>query len=457
VDGDSKAAATRNQIVMKPQLPKGTRDHLPAGMALRESVTATIKGVFERYGYEPLETPALELIDVLTGKYGEEADRLIFRILKRGEAGDRGEVDLGLRYDLTLPLARVIAMNRDLPLPFKRYQIQPCWRAEKPQRGRFREFIQCDVDCVGSASMLADAEIIAITCDCLAAVGFERFRVIINHRKILAGLEEYAGVPSELGPTAMQAIDKLEKVGLDGVRAELADRGVPGGAADKLLAVLEISGEPAQVLDEVEGFLMNSNVGLEGVAESRELLNYLETYGVEKAKYEFNLWMVRGLDYYTGPIYETYVDEPKVGSVSGGGRYDGLVGMLAGLDVPATGTTIGLERIITVLEETGRAVAAPSRVSVLVTVFEGNTLGESLAVARELRAVGVTCDVFMKPEAKLGKQLAYAEARGIPYVIIVGPEEVAAGAVQLKNMARREQRQVSRGKLVETLLSEHGS
>lgn len=441
---------------MKPQLPKGTRDHLPAGMALRESVAETIRGVFERYGYEPLETPALERIDVLTGKYGEEADKLIFRILKRGEAGARGEVDTGLRYDLTLPLARVVAMNRDMPMPFKRYQIQPCWRAEKPQKGRFREFIQCDVDCVGSASMLADAEMVAITCDCLTAVGFERFRVMVNHRKILAGLEEYAGVPSELGPSAMQAIDKLEKVGLDGVRKELADRGVPKDATDKLLAVLEITGEPAQVLDEVEGLLENSDIGFEGVAESRELLNYLEMSGVDRANYEFNLWMVRGLDYYTGPIYETYVDEPKVGSISGGGRYDGLIGMLAGRDVPATGTTIGLERIITVLEETGRAVAAPSRVSVLVTVFDESNLGESLAVARELRAAGITCDVFMKADVKLGKQLAYAEARGIPYVVIVGPDEVGKGVVQLKDMSKREQKEVSKAKLAEVLLTEHG-
>jgi histidyl-tRNA synthetase len=441
---------------MKPQLPKGTRDHLPAGMALRESVTATIKGVFERYGYEPLETPAIERIDVLTGKYGEEADKLIFRIIKRGEAGERGAVDLGLRYDLTLPLARVVATNRELPLPFKRYQIQPCWRAEKPQRGRFREFIQCDVDCVGTASMLADAEMVAITCDCLNAVGFERFRVMINHRKILAGLEEYAGVPAELGPTAMQAIDKLEKVGLNGVRKELADRGVPKGAAEKLLSALEISGEPAEVLDEIEGFLRNSDVGLEGVAESRELLKYLEISGVDRANYEFNLWMVRGLDYYTGPIYETYVDEPKVGSISGGGRYDDLVGLLAGQDVPATGTTIGLERIIAVLEITGRAVAAPTRVSVLVTVFDESTLGESLAVARDLRAAGITCDTFMKPDVKLGKQLAYAEARGIPFVVVVGPDEVAAGAVQLKDMAKREQKEISKAKLAEVLLTEHG-
>jgi histidyl-tRNA synthetase len=441
---------------MKPQLPKGTRDHLPPGMALREFVVETIRGVFERYGYEPLETPALERIDVLTGKYGEEADKLIFRVLKRGEAGERGEVDLGLRYDLTLPLARVVAVNPDLPTPFKRYQIQPCWRAEKPQKGRFREFIQCDVDCVGSASMLADAEMVAITCDCMNAVGFDRFRVMINHRKILAGLEEYAGVPTDLGPTAMQAIDKLEKVGLDGVRGELAERGVHKEAADKLLTVLEISGEPEQVLIEVEELLKGSEVGLEGVVESRKLLNYLEMSGVEKAKYEFNLWMVRGLDYYTGPIYETYVDEPKVGSVSGGGRYDGLVGLLAGPDVPATGTTKGLERIITVLEETGMAVAAPSRVSVLVTVFDESTLAESLAVARELRAAGITCDAYMKADAKLGKQLAYAEARGIPYVVIVGPDEVAAGAVQLKDMAKREQKEVSKVKLAEVLLTEHG-
>lgn len=441
---------------MKPQLPKGTRDHLPADMALRESVAETIRGVFERYGYEPLETPALERIDVLTGKYGEEADKLIFRILKRGEAGARGEVDTGLRYDLTLPLARVVAMNRDLPIPFKRYQIQPCWRAEKPQKGRFREFIQCDVDCVGNASMLADAEMVAITCDCLTAVGFERFRVMVNHRKILAGLEEYAGVPSELGPSAMRAIDKLKKVGLDGVRKELADRGVLKDATDKLLAVLEISGEPERVLDDVEGLLVNSEIGLEGVAESRELLGFLGMSGVDRANYEFNLWMVRGLDYYTGPIYETYVDEPKVGSISGGGRYDGLIGMLAGRDVPATGTTIGLERIITVLEDTGRAVAAPSRVSVLVTVFDESILGESLAVARELRAAGITCDVFMKADVKLGKQLAYAEARGIPYVVIVGPDEVAKGVVQLKDMSKREQKEVSKAKLAEVLLTEHG-
>jgi histidyl-tRNA synthetase len=433
---------------MKPLPPKGTRDYLPAQIRMRGGVIETVKRVFENFGYAPLETPALERLDVLTGKYGDEADRLIFRILKRGAAGERGEADLGLRYDLTVPLARVMAANQDLPKPFKRYQIQPVWRAERPQKGRFREFVQCDVDCVGTASVLADAEMVAVMHETLAALGFKNYRISVNHRKILSAFMDYAGVPAELKFAAIRAMDKLDKVGRDGVEAELGASDVPEPAADEIMGVLfdpNNSGRFDYYLNAAQAFAGDYDEGREGVADMRNLAEYVHHFGVPDDVVSFDLHMARGLDYYTGPIYEAFVAEGGVGSVAGGGRYDQLIAQLGGPDLPATGTSFGLERIITLLadRETGGGDAA----DVLVAVYDKSVLQNALEVAAEIRAAGAQCEVYLEPSAKLAKQFSYADAKGIPFVVVVGPDEVAKGVVQLKDLAKREQVEVPRADL----------
>ena len=434
---------------MKPLPPKGTRDHLPAQIRTRAGAVETVKRVFESFGYAPLETPALERLDVLTGKYGDEADRLIFRILKRGAAGERGEADLGLRYDLTVPLARVMAANQDLPKPFKRYQIQPVWRAERPQKGRFREFVQCDVDCVGTASVLADAEMVAVMHETLAALGFRDYRISINHRKILSAFMDYAGVPAERKFAAIRAMDKLDKVGRDGVEAELAASDIPQPAADEIMGVLfdpKNGGRIDFYLNAAQAFAGNYDEGREGVAEMRDLAEYLNYFGVPDGVLSFDLHMARGLDYYTGPIYEAFVAEGGVGSVAGGGRYDHLIAQLGGPDLPATGTSFGLERIITLLTERDTAGAAAAA-DVLVAVYDESVLQYALQVAREIRAASAGCEVYLEPSAKLAKQFSYADAKGIPFVVVVGPDEVAKGVVQLKDLAKREQVEVPRAEV----------
>jgi histidyl-tRNA synthetase len=439
---------------MKPLPPKGTRDYLPAQIRARAGAIEIVRRVFESFGYAPLETPALERLDVLTGKYGTDADQLIFRILKRGAAGERGEADLGLRYDLTVPLARVMAANQDLPKPFKRYQIQPVWRAERPQKGRFREFVQCDVDCVGTASVLADAEMVAVMHETLAALGFKNYRISVNHRKILSAFMDYAGVPAEFKSAAIRAMDKLDKVGRDGVEAELTASDIPQPAADEIMGVLfdpKNSGRIDYYLNAAQAFAGDLDEGREGVAEMRDLAEYLNYSGVPDGVVSFDLHMARGLDYYTGPVYEAFVAEPGVGSVAGGGRYDRLIAQLGGPDLPATGTSFGLERIITLLADREAAGAAAIAADVLVAAYDDSVLADALQVAAEIRAAGARCEVYLEPSAKLAKQFSYADAKRIPFVVVVGPDEVARSVVQLKDLAKREQVEVSRAEAAATV------
>lgn len=439
---------------MKPLPPKGTRDYLPAQIRARAGAIEIVRRVFESFGYAPLETPALERLDVLTGKYGADADQLIFRILKRGAAGDRGEADLGLRYDLTVPLARVMAANQDLPKPFKRYQIQPVWRAERPQKGRFREFVQCDVDCVGTASVLADAEMVAVMHETLAALGFKNYRISVNHRKILSAFMDHAGVPAERKLAAIRAMDKLDKVGRDGVEAELAASDIPQPAADEIMGVLfdpKNGGRVDYYLKAAQAFAGDLDEGREGVAEMRDLAEYLNYSGVPDGVVSFDLHMARGLDYYTGPVYEAFVAEPGVGSVAGGGRYDRLIAQLGGPDLPATGTSFGLERIITLLADREAAGAAAIAADVLVAAYDDSVLADALQVAAEIRAAGARCEVYLEPSAKLAKQFSYADAKRIPFVVVVGPDEVARSVVQLKDLAKREQVEVSRAEAAATV------
>ena len=376
---------------MSVYLAKGTRDHLPEKMNQRLYVIAILREVFERYGFEPLETPAFERIETLMGKYGEEGEQLIFKILKRGEGGKRGEVDQALRYDLTVPLARVIAMNPALRMPFKRYQIQPVWRADRPQRGRYREFVQCDVDTLGSSSMLADAECVAVLHDALTALGFPSFTIRVNHRSILSACVAHAGL-AEMETSVLVAIDKLDKIGVEGVGKELRDRGVSEEAIETLWALFAVRGPGA--LDHLEAMLGESAV--EAIAELRELLDAASEMGVVLDRILVDPTLARGLGYYTGPVFEAEVTEPKIGSISGGGRYDGLVGIFSKRQVPAVGLSLGLDRLVVVMEELGLFPDLRTAARVLVTVYSDELRSHSIRAAAFLRQAGIPTQLVLE-------------------------------------------------------------
>jgi histidyl-tRNA synthetase len=432
---------------VKPRLPRGMRDILPQKMILRRYVTEVIRTVFEQFGYEPLSTPAVELWDTLTGKYGPDAERLIYGVRHEG-----GKEKLALRYDLSVPLSRVIAMHPDLQKPFRRYQISPVWRGERPGRGRYREFYQCDVDIVGTTSMLADAELLDITHEVLNRLGFQKFVMKINNRKILTGIGQFAGVPQELLGGLYRSIDKLEKIAPEGVEEELRDNQIPDDVIARLLELLQVRGDDKAILAELKERLGEYPIAVEGVMELDEMLRYLEDLGVLKERYQVDFSMARGLDYYTGPIYETVVEEPRIGSISGGGRYDELIGMFSDRSYPATGTSFGIERIIDVMEELNMF---PPQVGttisqVLVTIFDEARVSASLQVANDLRKAGLNTEVYFENDP-LGDQIRYALKKGIPYVVVVGPDELAAGQITIRNLPLEEQRTVERRVMSDTI------
>lgn len=430
---------------IRPRVPRGMRDILPEQMIRRQYVIDVIRDVFEEFGFEPLQTPALELSEVLTGKYGPDAEKLIYQA---GHVG--GKEDISLRYDLSVPLCRVVAMHPQLPKPFKRYQIDPVWRAERPQKGRYRQFFQCDADTVGTESMLADAENVNLIYQVLTRLGFEQFEVNINDRKLITGIGQFAGVPEEQLGGLYRSIDKLDKIGLSGVRDELAENQIPGPVIEKLLALLQIEGDPATVLNALSEQLGDSEIAREGIAELEELNGYLATLGVPDKFYRMNVSMVRGLEYYTGPIYETVVEEPKIGSITGGGRYDELIGSFSKQGYPATGTSFGIERIIDVMEEFDMfpTTVGKTVTQVLVTIFDAELAQESLKLATLLRQNGIRTEVYSRP-TRLSTQIKYADTKGIPYAVILGSDELEAGNVAIRNLAIREQQVVPREALVE--------
>lgn len=435
-----------------PRVLQGMRDFLPERMLLRQWVIGQLRGVFESFGFEPLDTPAVEYAETLKGKYGEEADKLIY------DFDDRGGRRVGLRYDLTVPLARVAAMYGELPRPFKRYQIAPVWRAERPQKGRYREFWQCDVDTVGTASPLADAEVVMVVASALPRLGFQNFTIRLNNRKVLTALAKSLDVRGEAALALFRSLDKLDKVGVSGVRAELAERGLPGETADRLFEFVETSGSNEAVLAGLRRRLGASALALEGIGELEAIVAALGAGGIADRTYRVDLSMIRGLDYYTGPIFETVVSEPKIGSISGGGRYDNLIGMFSGRSVPATGVALGLERIIDVIEELNLAPAALGRTvtQVLVTIFGPETQAASLGLAAELRAAGVRTEIALNGD-RIGNQLKYASRRQIPAAAIVGPDELARNEVVVKDLASGEQQTLPRDQVVEHLCGRYGS
>jgi histidyl-tRNA synthetase len=448
------------------QPARGMRDFLPADVRRREYVIGVIKEVYERYGFEPLETPAAENIETLMGKYGEEGNQLIFKILKRGVHESTGEADLALRYDLTVPLARVVAEYKDkLPKFFKRYQIQPVWRADRPARGRFREFYQCDVDVLGSKSMVVEAEICAAASDALTKLDFNEFTIRLNHRQVLTGILDAAGVSKEKQGDALVALDKLDKIGPEGVLREFKEREALSGepvmklvelfadlvvgpftdacGAEDILNATEAKAMNLAILNRLEEFIGLHDVGLKGIRDLREIIDLLSASDVI-SKTEINPFLARGLSYYTGAIFEIQVPN-LTGSLGGGGRYDNLVGMFLGQDVPACGFSLGLERIIVVMTERGMfppdLVSSPA--DVMVTIWNEASISESVALAQELRGAGLRVDLY--PEAdKVGKQFKYASSRGIHFVAVLGDDERARGEVAIKDMKSGEQRTVNR-------------
>jgi len=439
-------------MAQKPSIPKGTRDFGQVEMARRNYIFDTIKGVFSLYGFQQIETPAMENIGTLMGKYGEEGDKLLFRIQNSGEKAALAP-EKGLRYDLTVPFARYVVQHREeLSFPFKRFQIQPVWRADRPQKGRYREFYQCDVDVIGSDSLLGELELIQIVEEVYKRLGI-RVCLHINNRKILAGIAEVIGAPDKIVDITV-AIDKLDKIGVEAVNDELRERGLSEEQVEALQPILkQESGIKNQdKLASLKEFLASSETGLKGIAEMEEIFEELSIVNCQLS-IELDLCLARGLNYYTGAIFEVKALDAQIGSITGGGRYDNLTGIFGLPGVSGVGISFGADRIYDVLTELDLfPKELQSTTQVLFATFGKEELRYALTWAKELRAQGVAVEVYPEP-TKMKKQMGYADSKQIPFVAIVGGDEMAQGKVMLKNMATGEQQLMELGELVKALKS----
>jgi histidyl-tRNA synthetase len=415
--------------------PSGTRDFLAADVGRREHAFDVIRSVFARYGFEPLQTPAFERLDVLLGKYGDEGDKLVFKILRRGEHEASGEADLALRYDMTVPLARVAAAyGSQLPNPYKRYAIGPVWRADRPGKDRYRELVQCDLDTLGSRSLLADAEALSAQYDALAELGVPDFTVLLNSRRVLAGLLEAFSIPPGIGVGVLTSLDKLDKLAPTEVVSELTERGLAADQAADLVATLTA----ADSADRVRVALTKTDEGTAGLDEVDTVLSLLSGQ-IPPGRIAFTPRMVRGLSYYTGPIWEVTA-AGVAGSIGSGGRYDHLIEQLGGPDVPGTGSSLGVERVLALLQ--GAGPAEPSRVDVAVTAMRQDLAAGSFALAAAARSAGLRASVYLGSSAKLGRQLKWASDAGARWCLIYGEQEHEAGTVTVRDMRSGEQVQV---------------
>lgn len=452
---------------MNVGIPKGTRDFSPTEMAKRNYIFDTIRGVFGRYGFQQIETPALENLSTLMGKYGAEGDKLLFKVLNSGDFAAKltdGELlarnsakltnriaEKGLRYDLTVPFARYVVMHRDeLQFPFKRFQIQPVWRADRPQKGRYREFYQCDADVVGCNSLLCEAELIEMIDE-----AFKAFRIPVaiklNNRKILAGIAELIGAADKITDITV-AIDKMDKIGLDNVNAELLAKGLGAEAVDKLQPILLIGGDNAAKLARLKEILADSETGLKGIAELEEVLGYVRVAELTN-RVELDLTLARGLNYYTGAIMEVKAIGVEMGSISGGGRYDNLTGIFGLPNVSGVGFSFGADRIYDVLNQLDLfPKEAADGVRLLFAAFDAKGLDYCLPLLRQARRAGIAAELYPEP-AKMKKQMAYANAKRIPFVAIVGDNEMEAGKLMLKDMESGEQRLATIGEAIELAAS----
>ena len=451
----------------KPSIPKGTRDFSPAEMAKRNYIFDTIKDVYALYGYQQIETPSMETLQTLMGKYGEEGDKLLFKILNSGDfIGKLPSEEFvsdnvlklaakicekGLRYDLTVPFARYVVMHRDeLQMPFKRYQIQTVWRADRPQKGRYREFYQCDADVVGSDSLLNEVELVQIIDTVFTKFGIN-VQIKLNNRKILAGIAEYIGQPDKIVDITV-AIDKLDKVGVDAVNAEMLANGISQEAVNKLQPILTMNGTNAQKLETIAKTIASSEMGVKGVEETRFILDKVEAVGL-KNELQLDLTLARGLNYYTGAIFEVKAKDVAIGSITGGGRYDNLTGIFGMPGLSGVGISFGADRIYDVLNTLDLYPQnAMQATQVLFINFGETEVDYCLPIAGKARTAGISVEVY-PDAAKMKKQMAYANAKGIPYVVLAGESEIEQGKVTLKNMLTGDQQLVSAQQLIDIVTS----
>jgi histidyl-tRNA synthetase len=456
-------------MAQKPSVPKGTRDFSPAEMVKRNFIFDTVKAVFRKYGYQEIQTPSMETMETLMGKYGEEGDKLIFKILNSGDfwAAVESEklkaenltygsatlqpliTEKALRYDLTVPFARYVVMHQnDIVLPFKRFQVQPVWRADRPQKGRYREFYQCDADVVGSDSLLNEAEFVLIYDEALRGLGLKDFTIRINNRKILSGIAGLIGKP-ELIVELTVAIDKLDKIGFDGVVNELTGRGFTAEEVETLKPVILLEGSNTEKLQALRRILAGSAIGMKGVEELETIFGYLDSLAtLSQPDVRLDLTLARGLNYYTGAIFEVKSNEVQMGSIGGGGRYDDLTGVFGSREkLTGVGISFGADRIYDVMEELSLfPQSSEETTKVLFSNFDAEAERFALPVLQEVRARGIAAEIYPS-SAKLKKQLGYADGKNIPFVVLIGSEEILSGTVTLRNMRSGEQETLPVGKL----------
>ncbi len=473
--------------IIKPSIPKGTRDFSASEMVKRNHIFNTISAVFKKYGYQEIQTPTMENLSTLTGKYGDEGDKLIFKVLNSGDflsnvPADKLEArnsqlitseisEKALRYDLTVPFARYVVMHRnEISFPFKRFQIQPVWRADRPQKGRYREFYQCDADVVGSESLINEAEFVLIYQEALSNLGLKDFTIKINNRKILSGIAEIIGKP-ELIVDMTVAIDKLDKIGFEGVTKELIERGFTESDIEKLKPIINLSGSNEEKLNSLRSVLSASETGLKGISEIETIFTYLSRLSIPNTLtlnsqpdrnrvstlnpiaigLELDITLARGLNYYTGAIFEVKTNEVAMGSIGGGGRYDDLTGMFGLSDLTGVGISFGADRIYDVLEELNLFPESTSEsTKVLISNFDSAAESYALPLLQELRNAGISAEIYPS-SAKLKKQMSYADDKNIPYVILIGSEEMETGVLSLKNMKSGEQQKLSAEQIIAIL------
>ena len=452
----------------KPSIPKGTRDFSPVEMVRRNYIFDTIKKSFVTYGFLPIETPSMENLKTLTGKYGDEGDKLIFKVLNSGDYLKKADKEAleevnsaklissisekALRYDLTVPFARYVVQHQnEIAFPFKRYQIQPVWRADRPQRGRYREFYQCDADVVGSNSLLYEVEIVQLLDEVLCNLGLPDFTIKINNRKVLSGIAEITGDSDKIIDITV-AIDKLDKIGEEGVIKELESKEVSASAIDKIKPLFLLKGDYKKVISEMKIMLQDSEIGLKGIEELDFIFRTINALGLKKAKFEFDVTLARGLNYYTGAIFEVTANNVNMGSISGGGRYDDLTGVFGLKDVSGVGISFGADRIYDVLEELELFPEFSTASTQVMLVNFGIDDLFCLRVLKELREKGINAE-FYPSSVKLKKQMKYANDKNIPFVIFINEDEVASNSLELKNMLTGDQQKLSIKDVITTIIN----
>ncbi len=435
-----------NQQLIKPRTLKGFRDYLPDTMMAREKLMEIARKVYRSYGFSPIETPSLEYSEILLGKGSDETDKQLFRFT---DAGDR---DVAMRFDLTIPFARFAAQHiGELGIPFKRYHIGTVWRAENPQKGRYREFMQCDFDTIGTEANASDIETLMVIHDLMQAIGFGGFTIKVNHRQLLNGMLEKLGV-LEQSVTVLRALDKLLKIGRDKVIEEMAVAGISSENANSVLDFAGLKGSPAEILDQVEPMIAGSERGELGLAKLRELFYVVKMSGIDEDRVALDVSIARGLDYYTGTIYETFLtDLPGIGSVCSGGRYDNLAGLFTKEKLPGVGASLGLDRLLAAMEELNLIETASTPAQVLILMFDDSKLGEYMALSRRLRAEGIATEVYPQ-QKKIQKQFQYADKKGFRAVLIMGSEEFESGMLKVKDLKTGKQTEVNDNELTTFLI-----